>query len=440
MNNTNQNGTFSSKVGFILAAVGSAVGMGNIWMFPYRTGQYGGATFIILYCLFVALFGIIGLSGEFAFGRLTRTGPIGSYDYALKTRGKKGGSFLGAIPLIGSIGIAIGYSVIVGWVLRILIASITGTVMTEKPETLFSEITGNFGSVPWHLAVVVITILILVGGISDGIEKVNKFMMPTFFILFIILDIRVAFLNPSALEGYKYLLIPHWEYLANPKTWIMAMGQAFFSLSVTGSGMIIYGSYIRKNENIMYAAGMTSLLDVCSAMVAGFAVIPAVFAFGLNPASGPPLIFHTLPRVFQQMPAGRLFAIFFFVSVLFAGITSLANMFEVCAEATQKHLKLPRTPAVIAVGAIVFICGLFIEEESKLNNWMDIVSIYIVPIGAALGAIVIFWVLGADKIRDELQNGRLKTISTVYNKVAKYIYVPIAILVVILGIMYGGIG
>lgn len=440
MKNSNQNGTFSSKLGFVLAAVGSAVGMGNIWMFPYKTGQYGGAAFLIPYCLFVILFGSIGLSGEFAFGRLTGTGPIGSYDYSLKSRGKKGGAFLGAIPLLGSMGIAIGYSVIVGWVLRTFLASVTGSLMTEVPETAFANITGAFGSIPWHLTVVIITIIILICGISEGIEKVNKIMMPTFFILFVIVAVRVAFLNSNAILGYKYLLIPKWEYLKNPQTWIMAMGQAFFSLSVTGSGMIIYGSYLSKKENILHAAGMTSFLDTCAAMVSGFAVIPAVFAFGLNPAAGPPLIFHTLPRVFQQMPAGRLFAILFFISVLFAGITSLANMFEVCAEAAQKHLKMPRNLAVISVGAIVFIAGLFIEEENKLNNWMDIVSIYIVPIGAALGAIVIFWVLGTKKIKEELQIGRAKTISNSFDILARYVYVPIAILVVILGIMFGGIG
>ena len=212
MKNENQNGTFSSKLGFVLAAVGSAVGMGNIWMFPYKTGQYGGAAFLIPYCLFVILFGSIGLSGEFAFGRLTGTGPIGSYDYSLKSRGKKGGAFLGAIPLLGSMGIAIRYSVIVGWVLRTFFASVTGSLMTEVPETAFANMTGNFGSIPWHLAVVIITIIILIGGISEGIEKVNKIMMPTFFVLFVVVAIRVAFLNSDALLGYKYLLISKWEY------------------------------------------------------------------------------------------------------------------------------------------------------------------------------------------------------------------------------------
>ena len=439
MKNTPQNGTFSSKLGFILAAVGSAVGMGNIWMFPYRTGQYGGAAFLIPYCLFVLLFGIIGLSGEFAFGRLTGTGPIGSYDYAMRSRGKKGGKILGAIPLFGSLGIAIGYSVIVGWVLRTLFGSMVGTLMDTEPEAFFAQMTGPFGSIPWHLAVVLITIVILIGGISTGIEKVNKFMMPTFFVLFVIIAVRVAFL-PGAMEGYQYLLVPDWSYLVNPDTWIMAMGQAFFSLSVTGSGMIIYGSYLSKKENILHSAGVTALLDTCAAMVAGFAIIPAVFAFGLDPAAGPPLMFHILPRVFQQMPAGRLFAVLFFVSVLFAGITSLANMFEVCSEAAQRHLKLARPYAVLLVGAAAFAVGLFIEEEPKLGAWMDAITIYVVPIGAVLGAAMIFWVLGTKAIKKELQLGRKKPIGKAFDFFAKYVYVPLAAAVVILGIIKGGIG
>ena len=182
-----KNGKFGSRLGFILASVGSAVGMGNIWMFPYRVGQYGGAAFLIVYFGFILLFGLVGLSGEFAFGRLTGTGPIGSYGYALKTRGKKGGALLGAIPLIGSLGIAIGYAIIVGWVLRYLFGSLSGVMMGMEAEAYFSQATGHFGSVPWHFMVVVITMAVLVGGVLKGIEKVNRIMMPAFFILSIII-------------------------------------------------------------------------------------------------------------------------------------------------------------------------------------------------------------------------------------------------------------
>lgn len=440
MQQKNGNGTFSSKVGFVLAAVGSAVGMGNIWLFPYRTGQYGGAAFLIPYLLFVALFGYVGLSGEFALGRLTGTGPIGSYDYAVKSRGKKGGSILGAIPLFGSLGIAIGYAIIVGWVVRSAAGALTGTLMNTEPETFFGQMSGaHLSSVPWHIVVVVITAAILIFGISSGIEKINKVMMPAFFILFLVIAVRVAFL-PGAFEGYKYLLVPDWSYLKSPETWIMAMGQAFFSLSVTGSGMIIYGSYLSKKEDIVHSSVMTAVLDTCAAMLAGFAVIPAVFAFGLDPQAGPKLLFITLPRVFQQMPAGRLFAFLFFISVLFAGITSLANMLEAVSEAAQTRLGLKRKTAVLLAALATLIVGLFIEYEPYMGAWMDAITIYVVPIGAVLGAIIIYWVLGVTKVKEELMQGRDKPLSRSFGFLAKYVYVFLAAAVVICSFIYGGIG
>ncbi|MFR3786569.1 sodium-dependent transporter [Agathobaculum desmolans] len=441
MNQKSKNGTFTSKVGFVLAAVGSAVGMGNIWMFPYRTGQYGGAAFLIPYLLFVALFGYVGLSGEFAFGRLTGTGPIGSYEYAMQTRGKKGGAFLGAIPLFGSLGIAIGYSIIVGWVVRSAFGALTGSLMTTEPEAFFAEMSAtHLSSVPWHVIVVLITIAILIFGVSGGIEKINKVMMPAFFILFLIIAVRVAFL-PGAIQGYKYLLVPQWEYLLNPKTWIYAMGQAFFSLSVTGSGMIIYGSYLSKKEDVVHSSCMTAVLDTCAAMLAGFAILPAVFSFGLDPAAGPSLLFITLPRVFQQMPAGRLFALLFFISVLFAGITSLANMLEAVSEAAQTRLKMNRKPAVLLAGAATLAVGLFIEKEPLMGRWMDIITLYVVPIGAILGAVMIYWVLGTKRIKTELMEGRDKPLSPLFDPLAKYVYVFLAAIVVICSfVIPGGIG
>ena len=421
---------FGSKIGFSLASVGSAIGMGNIWMFPYRVGQYGGAAFLITYFLFVALFGAVGLSGEFALGRLTGTGPVGSYDYAMRTRGLRGGKVLGAIPLLGSFGIAIGYSVIVGWVLRSAAGAATGGLFAADSETFFSQMTGRFGSVPWHLAVVALTVLFLAGGVIKGIEKANRVMMPAFFVLFIIIAVRVAFL-PGAGEGYRYLFVPKWSALLDMRTWIMAMGQAFFSLSITGSGMIIYGSYLGKSENIPKAAGMTAFLDSCAALLAGFAIIPAVFAFGLDPTSGPPLMFITLPKVINISGGPE---------VLFAGITSLVNMFEVCAEAIQRYLKWPRSWAAVAVGALVFGVGVFLEAEPDMGKWMDMITIYVVPFGALLGAVMIYWVLGMKNIVQELNLGREKPIGRLFAFCAKYVYILFAAVVFVLGILLGGIG
>lgn len=236
---------FSSKVGFIIACVGSAVGMGNIWLFPYRVGQFGGAAFLIPYIIFVILLGATGLMGEFDFGRMTQAGPIGSFKMAMETKNKKGGDILGIIPVVRAFGIAVGYAVVVGWFIKFLMGSITGELLNNSDSvTYFTAIARPFGSVAWHFIALFITAIILLMGVSKGIEKVNKFMMPAFYLLFLILVIRVLILD-GAMEGIKYLFVPKWEFLSQPKTWIYALGQAFFSLSIAGSGMIVYGSYLR---------------------------------------------------------------------------------------------------------------------------------------------------------------------------------------------------
>ena len=437
---THQNGGFGSGVGFVLACVGSAVGMGNIWMFPYRVGQYGGGAFLVPYILFVALFGLVGLSAEFAIGRRAGTGTLGAYEYCWNKR-KKGklGYVLGWIPLMGSLGIAMGYSVIVGWVLRSLGGSLTGALLTEDAATYFSQATGDFGSVPWHLIIVAVSALILMFGATKGIEKINKILMPAFFILFAILAVRVAFL-PGASEGYKFLFIPDWSKLLEVDTWVMAMGQAFFSLSITGSGMIVYGTYLSKDEDIPKASVRTAIFDTIAAMLAALAIMPAVFAFGIEPNSGPPLMFITLPNIFKQMPMGQLFAVLFFVSVVFAGVTSLINMFEAVSESWQTRFKLPRKAAVALCAGIAFVVGLFLEAEPKVGSWMDFITIIVVPFGAVLGAVSIYYILGYDEIKEELEEGRSKPLGKYFKPLAKYVYVPMSVIVFVLGILYGGIG
>ena len=436
--NSAHSGKFRSSAGFILAAVGSAVGMGNIWLFPYRVGQYGGGAFLIPYFIFVALFSYAGLSGEFALGRLTGTGTIGSFDYALKTRGKRGGKIIGIMPLLGVLGIAIGYSVVVGWVLRYIAGSVTGSVLSGDSAAFFDTLAVDFGSVPWHFIAVALTVLVLVLGVSAGIEKISKFMMPAFFILFLIIAVRVAFL-PGAAEGYLYLLRPDWSYLLNPETWVMAMGQAFFSLSINGAGMLIYGSYMKKDESILRHAGMTALLDTLAALLAGFAIIPAVFAFGIDPTSGPSLMFVTLPQVFTQMPGGQIFALLFFVSVFFAGITSLMNMLEACGEALSSTVKLSRRAATLIVGVVTFVPGLFLESLAGMGSWMDLITIYVSPFGALLVAVCIYFVLRVDTIKDELALGGNGRPGTFFTVTARF-YVLVAAAVWVLGIYYGGIG
>ena len=437
-----QNGGFSSSIGFVIACVGSAVGLGNIWLFPYRLGQYGGAAFLIPYLLFVFLFGWVGLSAEFGIGRLAGTGTIGAYERCFQERDprlKRVGIVVSWLPLMGSLGIAIGYAVILGWVLNSLAGALSGTLMTAEPTAFFTAAASHFGNPLWHTVVIAMVCLVLMFGVTSGIEKVSRILMPLFYVLFIILAIWVATL-PGAGEGYRFLLVPDWSKLLEPYTWVMAMGQAFFSLSITGSGMIVYGAYLDKKEDIPKASLRTAIFDTMAALLSALAIMPAVFAYGLDVKSGPPLMFITLPTVFQQMPMGRLFAAFFFLSVLFAGLTSLINMFEAVSESWQTHFKLGRKTAVVICSALTIGVGIFMESEERVGAWMDFITIQVVPIGAVLGAISIYYVLGWSKLRKELETGRQKPLSRAFGPVGKYVYVPLTILVVILGFVFHGIG
>ena len=431
---------FSSKLGFILACIGSAVGMGNVWMFPYRVGQLGGGAFLLPYIIFVVVLGYTGLIGEFAFGRMTQTGPIGSFEYAMKSKGKKGGTLLGIIPVIGAFGIATGYAVVVGWVIRFLFGTISGAMFSAPDSAAyFGEIAGAFGSTIWHLAAMIATTIILILGVSNGIEKVNKFMMPLFYILFIIVLFKVLSLE-NAMEGVKYLFTPKWEFLSQPKTWIYALGQSFFSLSLAGSGMVVYGSYLKKDVDIPNSAKNTAFFDTLAAMLAALVVIPAVFAFGLDPQSGPPLLFITLPAVFKEMAGGQLFAVLFFISLIFAAITSLMNLLEVPIESLQNRMNLKRNTAVIVVCAASFVIGLFLEDGNLLSAWMDFVSIYIMPVGALIASIMFFWVIGSKIAKEQAEIGASKPLGAWFEPMAKYVFVILTIAVIIGGILYGGIG
>ena len=432
----NKNGNFKSTVGFVLACVGSAVGMGNIWMFPYRLGQYGGAAFLIPYLIFIALFGFVGLSAEFALGRMAKTGTLGAYAYCWKN---KFGKYIGWLPLLGSLGIAIGYSVILGWVFRSIQGVLTNELLTNDIPAFFTNMTQSFSNVPCHFLVLFVTCLLLFTSATNAIEKVNKVLMPAFFILFIILAIRVSLFD-GAIEGYKFLFVPKWEYLLNKETWIMAMGQAFFSLSITGSGMIVYGAYLKDDVDIPKASMQTAIFDTIAAMLAALAIMPAVFSFGIDPVSGPSLMFITLPEVFKQMPLGNLFALFFFISVAFAGITSLINMLEAVCESWQNRFHISRKKAVLLCGIITFAISVCIENGDIVGKWMDVVTIYIIPFAALLGAITIYYVLGWNALKQELDKGRKKPVGPTFKFLGKYVYVFLAIIILILGILYNGIG
>lgn len=437
-------GEFRTRLGFIIACVGSAVGMGNIWMFPYRTGEFGGSAFLIAYFIFVILLGFSGVIGEMAFGRSVKCGPIGAFTKAMEMRfGPKGripGKIIGMIPVLGSLGIAIGYSVVVGWFLKYLWGTISGELMqAEDMGAYFGELAVDFGSIGWHFLGLLLTFAIMLMGVSKGIEKMNKVMMPIFFIFFILLLIRVVML-PGAAEGYRYMFVPRWEELGNIQTWVYALGQAFFSLSLAGSGTIVYGSYLKKDIDVVSCAGNVALFDTCAALLAGMVVIPAVFAFGLDVGSGPPLMFITLPAVFQQIPFGALFAVIFFIAVIFAAVTSLMNLFETPIEALQSELKLSRRTSVCIVALIAAAVGVFIESGDAVGGWMDAVSIYIIPLGALIAAVMFFWLCPKGYAREQIQMGREKKVGKWLEPVTKYVFVGITFAVYVLGIFFGGIG
>ena len=250
---------FKSRWGFTLACVGSAVGMGNIWRFPYMVSEWGGLTFLLPYFLFVILIGSTGIIEEIALGRLAGAGPIGAFGKATELRtGKRFGEWIGGIPVVGALALAIGYTVVVGWIFKYTFMALTGGLagLGQDMEAIggtFGMTASAWGNNAWLIVAVAVTLLIMIFGIAKGIERVNKVMMPLLFGLFVVLGIYIATL-PGAAEGYKYIFTIKPEGLLNPQLWIFAFGQAFFSLSIAGNGTVIYGSYLSKEENIVASA------------------------------------------------------------------------------------------------------------------------------------------------------------------------------------------
>ena len=427
----NKTAKFGSRWGFILSAVGSAVGMANVWGFPAKMGSNGGGAFLVAYLFFIILFSVVGLSAEYAIGRRSRTGTLGSYRAAWASRkeslGKTGG-LVGWLPLAGSMCIAIGYAVIIAYVLKALFNSLTGELMTVDTNAWFEAFsTTEYSVIPFHIIIVVGTLLTLLLGASS-IEKSNKIMMPVFFVIFVVLAIRVSML-PGAAEGYRFMFTPRWEYLKDPMVWVWAMGQAFFSLSVTGSGMIVYGAYLSDEEDVVHVAARTALFDTIAALVASLVIIPACFAYQLDVGAGPALLFVTLPRILQDIPMGQVFAIILYTAMVFAGVSSLQNMFEAVAESLQHRFPKLSRKSVLALLCVVCLgFGLNMEPIFNWGPWMDIVSIYIIPIGATLGALSWFWIMKKDDILDEINKGTIRPHGTPWYSAGRYLYVPCAVI------------
>lgn len=434
--------SWGSKWGFILACIGSAVGMGNIWLFPARVSAYGGATFLIPYFIFVVIIASTGVIGEMSFGRATRSGPIHAFGYATKQRfgTEKPGKLLGLIPVVGSLALAIGYSVVVGWIFKYLFHAFNGSLISMERVDEFNAMFGATAtSNPvWQVLGMVVTLVIMAFGIGKGIEKANKIMTPLFYVLFIGLAVYI-FTLPGASNAYQYIFVLNPEGLLDPMVWVYALGQAFFSLSVAGNGTLIYGSYLSNGADVPHDARMVAIFDTCAAMLAALVIIPAMAVAGESlTGGGPGLMFIFLPNVLRMIPGGGILMIIFFLAVVFAALTSLVNLFEAPTATLQELFHLKRPVAVAIIGAIGVVVGLIIAPN--VSPWMDVCSIYICPLGAMLAGIMFFWVCKKDFVLEQVNLARSKPLGAWFYPMAKYVFCGVTILVLALGAVLGSIG
>lgn len=457
---------FRSRWGFTLACIGSAVGMGNIWRFPIMVTKYGGLTFLLPYFLFVVLIGATGIMGEMALGRAAGAGPVGAFGYAVEVRGKnrKIGETIGIIPVIGSLMLAIGYTVVMSWICKYAFMAISGklyalgtdmgaiggTFGQAAPEAdsigaalkmMFEGKIFGIGNGVWLIIGQIVALAIMCFGIASGIEKANKVLMPALFGLLVCLGIYMLFV-PGSNVGYQYIFTLNPKGLLNPEVWVYAFGQAFFSLSVAGNGTVIYGSYFSKDEAIPASARNVAVFDTIAALLAAFVIIPAIGASSFDPGeigAGPGLMFVYLVNVINGMQGGKIVGIIFYVCVLFAGISSIVNLYEAPVAFMQEKLGMKRVAAVLSIGIFGTIIALLIQPWT--SQWMDIVSIYICPLGACLAGVMFFWVAGKSFAEKQISLGNNgKTPGNWWYPLSKYVYCVLAVVALVVGAIYGGIG
>lgn len=436
---------FRSRSGFIIACIGSAVGMGNIWRFPMLVSTWGGLTFLIPYFIFVLLIASTGVIEEFALGRAGGAGPMGSFGKCTELRygNRKIGERIGYIPILGSLALAIGYTCVMGWIFKYTFMAFSGELFGMGQD--MDVIGGTFGSTAsawganiWIVIAIVISFAIMSLGIAGGIEKANKIMMPILFVLFLALSIYIATL-PGSSDGYDYILTVNPKGLADPKLWIYAFGQAFFSLSVAGNGSVIYGSYLSKDECIPSSARNVAIFDTMAALLASFVIIPAMATGGAQlDSGGPGLMFIYLVNVINGMAGGRIVGIVFFICVLFAGLTSIINLYEAPVAFLQEKFKLRRVPATAVIHVIG--CAVALCIQAIVSEWMDVVSIYICPLGALIAAIMFFWVAGKKFALESVNLGARKPIGKWFFPLGKYVYCALSLVALIAGAALGGIG
>lgn len=349
INTSESRGQWASKFGFIMAAAGSAVGLGNIWRFPYLTGQNGGAAFVFVYILCVVLVGAPMLINEIAIGRLTGKNPVGAFK---STGANKLWTFLtGVLPLVVTFVVLSYYSIIAGWTVGYIYTSLLSLKVS------FSEFIANPTYViPLGAFVILATTIIVLGGVSGGIEKATKIMMPLLFVLLVVVIIRSVTL-PGAEKGIAYYLVPDFSKI-NGQVVLKALTQAFFSLGVGWGMMITYGSYLPKSQNIVTSSLWVGAMDTSVALLAGLMVFPAVFAFNMSPTEGPTLVFNVLANIFPEMPLGNIAGALFFLLLFLAAITSTISMLEAPSAYFIDTFKWSRKKAAWIVAIAAFIFGI----------------------------------------------------------------------------------
>jgi len=404
---------FSSKLAVVAAAAGSAVGLGNIWRFPYELGQYGGAAFLLIYLAFVILLGMPVMLSEFVIGRMGQSNAVGSFK---KLAPQKPWWLIGVMGVITSFLIMGFYSVVSGWTLEYIFQAIGNKFVnlnTSEMSTVFTDFSSDtLRPLIWMFIFMVVSAVIIIMGVKDGIERSTKFLMPLLVIIIIALGVRAVTL-PGGIEGLRFLFQPDFSKI-NSSVILSAMGQAFFSLSLGMGCMITYGSYINRKNHLSHTVVEVTSLDTLVSVLASIAIFPAVFSLGINPGRGPELVFITLPTVFAQMPGGYIWAILFFILLAVAALTSAISLMEVVVAYLVEEIKMKRLTATMLVSVGIMFFGVLASlsfgawKEVKIMgmNFFDLfdnlTSRVLMPLGGLFISLFAGWVLDSKKVRDEI--------------------------------------
>lgn len=398
-------GNWSGKFGFIMAGIGSAVGLGNIWRFSFVAGQNGGAAFVLVYMACVLAVGIPVMLAEFMIGRHAQRNVVGAFSHV-----QPGSVWVltGWLHAASAFVVLSYYTVVGGWVLHYIgLACLNSFALlpTEEIGGLFGQLTGNTAlQIFWHALFMLSTIIVVVRGVSRGLEQSNKIMMPLLF--FMLCGLLIYSLQTDgARQGITFLLSPRWDQLTASSV-LAALGQAFFSLSIAAGIMVTYGSYLDKQTDLVSPAFYIAAGDTLVALLSGFVIFPLVFTFQLEPSAGPGLIFQTLPIAFSQLPGGQLLAIVFFVLLIFAALSSAMSLLEVVVAYVIDEKGWSRGQATWVVGGVIFACGVPSDWSGEFFDMADaVVTNYMLPAGGLLMAVFSGWVISQTVRREEFMSG-----------------------------------